>query len=258
MLAGCGSLKRVTYINDVDGTESIPLPKGYEITVQPSDFLNIVVNTENAADAELALSFNGPMMDAGMRGTANASYNSSYNYDKDRRGYLVDTEGDITFPLLGKIHVQDMTRDSLMTYLQGRIRDEGYIKNPIVTASIVNLKISVLGEVARPGQFSLSSDRVTLFEGLSMAGDMTIYGSRKNVKVIRESDGVRTIAILNLNSKNIFESPYFYLRQNDVIYVEPNKRRAEQSSVSPLWGVGISTGSLMISLATLIITIVTR
>jgi polysaccharide export outer membrane protein len=255
---GCGSLKKVTYINDANGSEVYSLPRNYEITIQPADFLGIVVNTENAADSELALSFNGPMMDAGMKGASIGTFNSSYAYDRERRGYLVDGNGDINFPLLGRIHVQDMTRDSLINYIQDRIRTEGYIANPIVTASIVNLKIAVLGEVARPGQYPITSDRITILDGLSLAGDMTIFGNRASVKVIREKDGVRTITELNLNSKDIFESPYFYLQQNDVIYVEPNKRKAEQGSVSPMWSLGISTGSLLVSLATLVVTIIAR
>lgn len=259
LLAGCGSLKKVTYFNDIDGSEQFTLSKSYEITIQPSDFLSIVVNTESVTDAELALSFNGPMMDAGMRGNVSSgSYNSSFSYDRDRRGYLVDPNGDISFPLLGKIHVQDMTRDSLMSHIESRIREEGFIASPIVTASIVNLKVAVMGEVSRPGQFSITSDRITILEALSMAGDMTIYGNRRQVKVIREADGVRSIAVLNLNKKETFESPYFYLRQNDVVYVEPNKRKAEQGSVSPMWSLGVSTGSLLISLTTLIMTIIAR
>lgn len=257
LTAGCGPLKKVTYLNDA-GNETYPIPRNYEITIQPSDFLNIVVNTENAADAELALSFNGPMMDAGMRGVSLSSYTNMYSYDRDRRGYLVDRNGDINFPQLGRIHVQDMTRDSLMGYLEERIRTEGYISKPIVTASIVNLKIAVLGEVARPGQYSVTSDRVTLLEALSMAGDMTIYGNRRRVKVIRESEGARSVTELNLNSKDVFDSPYFYLRQNDVVYVEPNRRRAEQGSISPMWSLGLSTGGLLVSIATLLVTILAR
>lgn len=257
LLAGCGSLKKVTYLNG-DADETYPVPRNYEITIQPSDFLSIVVNTENAADAELALSFNAPMMDAGLRGGSPAAYSNMYSYDRDRRGYLVDRNGDIDFPLLGRIRVQDMTRDSLMGYLEERISSEGYISKPIVTASIVNLKIAVLGEVARPGQYSVVSDRVTILEALSMAGDMTIYGNRRRVKVVRESEGVRSVTELNLNSRDVFASPCFYLRQNDVVYVEPNRRRAEQGSISPMWSLGLSTGGLLVSVATLLITILAR
>ncbi|MDR0953753.1 MAG: polysaccharide biosynthesis/export family protein [Rikenellaceae bacterium] len=257
LFVGCGSLEKVTYLNDVTGDEVYTLPSDYEITIQPADFLTIVVSAQNATESELTLSLNGPTMDLGMRGATIRSeiynYNYPYGYDSDRRGYLVDKNGDINFPLLGRIHVQGMTRDSLITYLENRIRTEGYLSTPIVTAKTINLKIAVLGEVKLPGQFPISTERITVLDALGLAGDMTIYGNRSNVKVIRENNGVRTISELNLNSKDIFNSPYFYLRQNDVVYVEPNKRKAEQGSVSPLWSLGVSTGGLLVSLATLIL-----
>jgi polysaccharide export outer membrane protein len=259
LLVGCGSLKKVTYFNDAFSGEIDSLPRKFEMTIQPADFLVIVVNTENATEGELALSLNGPIMDNGMRGatirSALYNYNYPYNYDSGRRGYLVDANGEILFPLLGRIRVEGMTRIELINYLQDRIRKEGYMSSPIVTANITNQKVAVLGEVVRPGQFLVTSERMTILDALSLAGDMTIYGNRSNVKVIRENDGLRTITELNINSTSIFDSPYFYLRQNDVIYVEPNKRKAEQGAVSPMWSVGISTGSLLVALATLIVTI---
>jgi polysaccharide export outer membrane protein len=252
IVAGCGSLRKVAYVNDVDSLEKMPISMDYQITIQPLDFLSIVVNTENALDRELALAFNGPMSDSGL-GHATIYTNTK---DYERRGYLVDSHGNINFPILGTIHVQNMTRDSLITYLERRISDEGYLKSPMITANIQNIKIAVLGEVARPGQFGISTDRITIFDGLSMAGDMTIYGNRQKVKVIREVNGERIVATLNLNSKDIFDSPYFYLRQNDVVYVEPNKRKAEQGSISPLSSLLISSGSLLVSIASLVATLV--
>lgn len=252
LLSGCKSAKYVPYFTDMDnGMTTMKVDEGYEITIKPADFLSIVVNTESMADAELASSFNGPMSDAGM-GIVNSN---SLNYDRDRRGYLVGNDGCINFPILGKLWVQGMTRAQLIAFIEQRIKEEGYIANPIVTASIVNLKISVLGEVARPGQYTVSSDRITLLDALSLAGDMTIYGNRKRVLVIREDGGERTVTTLDLSSKQIFNSPYFYVRQNDVVYVEPNKQRSQQANISPMWSTGLSTGSLLVSIATLIVTL---
>ena len=134
-------------------------------------------------------------------------------------GYLDNTEGDIDLPILGKIHVSGMPRDQLSNYIKSRLISEDLIKDPIVTVQFLNFKISVMGEVARPGSFDITSDRITLLEALSKAGDLTIYGRRDRVAVLREEDGERTILYHDLRNSDIFKSPFYYLQQNDIVYV---------------------------------------
>lgn len=249
-LTACGSMKQISYLQDIESGESLPIGNSYEVTIKPADVLSIMVSVANG-DANLARPFNIVTSDAKQISDGSAGA-SSMSY---QHGYLVDPEGYINFPIFGKIQVVGMTRNQLIAYLENRIREENYIKDPIVTANFLNLKVYVLGEVNRPGEYSIPSNRMTLFEALSLAGDLTVYGKRKNIAVIREDEGVRKVVYLDLTSKDIFMSPYFYLKQNDVVYVQPNKRRAEQGAMSPLWSTIISGGSLLVSLATLLVTV---
>lgn len=140
-------------------------------------------------------------------------------------GYLVSSRGDIIFPVLGKIHVLGMTHDSLAHYIENRLKAEGHITDPRVTVKLMNFKVSVLGDVTKPGQLVVDGERLTIFEALAMCGDLTIYGQRNNVTVVREENGQRTVGSVDLSSKEVFYSPYYYLHQNDVVYVEPNDKR---------------------------------
>lgn len=249
ILFSCGSVKDVAYFQDISTSDaSKAYDNNYEITIQPSDQLSIIVNVLNKENAALAAPFNAFMATAeGLSSQVAASSGVS--------SYLVDNEGYINFPIFGKIFVEGMTRGELVSYLENRLREEGYIKEPVVTVGFQNLKVYVMGEVAHPGPLPIVSNRLTILEALSTAGDLTIYGQRKNVMVIRVEDGVRKIEKLDLTSKKIFESPYFYLQQNDVVYVTPNKRRAEQGAVSPLTSALLSGGSILVSIGTLIATI---
>jgi len=147
-------------------------------------------------------------------------------------GYLVDSNGDIDFPVLGKLHVEGLMRNELRELIKTKLIEEGQLKDPIVTVNFLNFKISVQGEVNRPGTFFIQGERITLLEALSMAGDLTIYGRRDRVAVIRETSGKRSILYHNLSSTEIFQSPCYYLQQNDNVYVEPNKRRVQQSNIN--------------------------
>lgn len=216
----------------------------YEVKIHNDDLLAIMVNSKNP---ELALPFNMPLV----------SYQMGYQNTYTQRilGYLVDSDGNIDFPILGKIHVAGMTRKELTTYLKQRLIDEDYIKDPIVTVQFLNFKISVMGEVNRPGSFDINSDRITLLEALSKAGDLTIYGRRDRVAVIREVDGVRTILYHDLRSSDIFQSPCYYLQQNDIVYVEPNKAKTGQSRINQNNSVSVWTSviSVLTSIVTLIL-----
>lgn len=244
LLTACTSSKKILYLQDVQPLKQQDIENQYEVKIHNDDLLAIMVNSKNP---ELALPFNMPLI----------SYQVGYqnNYTQRILGYLVDSDGNIDFPILGKIHVAGMTRKELTTYLKQRLMDEDYIKDPIVTVQFLNFKISVMGEVNRPGSFDISSDRITLLEALSKAGDLTIYGRRDRVAVIREVDGVRTILYHDLRSSDIFQSPCYYLQQNDIVYVEPNKAKTGQSRINQNNSVSVWTSviSVLTSIVTLIL-----
>ena len=171
-------------------------------------------------------------------------------------GYLVDKNGEIDFPILGKLQVAGLTRLELTELIKQKLIDEDLIKDPIVTVQFLNFKVSVMGEVSRPGSFTINSDRITLLEALSMAGDLTIYGRRDRVAVIRETDGKRTILFHDLRSSDIFLSPCYYLQQNDIVYVEPNKAKAGQREINSntSMSVWLSAVSILATISSLIVT----
>lgn len=244
LLTACTSSKKILYLQDVQPLKQQDIENQYEVKIHNDDLLAIMVNSKNP---ELALPFNMPLISYQM------GYQSGYN--QRILGYLVDSDGDIDFPILGKIHVAGMTRKELTEYLKQRLMDEDYIKDPIVTVQFLNFKISVMGEVNHPGSFDISSDRITLLEALSKAGDLTIYGRRDRVAVIREVDGVRTILYHDLRSSDIFQSPCYYLQQNDIVYVEPNKAKTGQSRINQNNSVSVWTSviSVLTSIVTLIL-----
>ena len=171
-------------------------------------------------------------------------------------GYLVNQDGNIDFPILGEIHVEGLTRMQVTELIKKRLIEEELIKDPIVTVQFLNFKVSVIGEVGRPGTFDISGDRITLLEALSMAGDLTIYGRRDRVAVIREKDGKRSILYHDLRSSDIFQSPCYYLQQNDILYVEPNNAKTGQSRINSNNSVGVwlSGVSVLASITSLLVT----
>lgn len=246
LLAGCNSSKKILYLQDTGENFNEKIEQQYELKILPDDVLSIVVNSK---DAELVQMFNLPIVryDFAGPGTGGGSGGSIL-------GYTVNQSGDIDFPQLGTIEVQGKTRSELATYIKQQLVSGGYVKDPVVTVQFLNFRVSVLGEVNRPGAFNVKSDRITVLDAISEAGDMTIYGKRDNVRVIREANGERTIATLDLKSAAIFKSPYYYLRQNDIVYVEPNKVKAGQTEINQNRSIGTiaSITSVLISLAVLI------
>ncbi len=243
VLTSCGSVKKTVYFQDIDQGIVQDVNMKYEVRIHQDDMLSIVVNSTNP---ELAVPFNAPVVSYQVGGNP---YGQATVL-----GFLVDGNGFIDYPIFGRIRVEGMTRNELTDYLKERIIDGGYINDPIVNVKFLNFKVSVIGEVGRPGTFDITGDRITLLEALSMAGDLTIYGKRDRVAVIREEDGVRKMKYLDLRSSEVFESPYYYLKQNDIVYVEPNKRKSQQSEINQNNSVGtwISIASLLTSMAVLI------
>lgn len=252
MLASCAQVKNIAYFQDkaIDHPEEIDKHGG--IVIQPKDMISIVVSSRNP---ELATMFNLPVVSyqAGSEIVTSAA-------QQKLMGYVVDNDGYIDFPVLGPIQVAGMTRWELSEKIKDTLLKEGYLNDAVVTVEFMNFKVSVLGEVKNPGTYSIEGDKVTVLEAIAMAGDLTIYGLRDEVYVIREENGERQNFKLDLRSKEIFNSPAYYLRQNDIIYVQPNEVRAGQSTINQnsvrsisLW---LSISSLLTSIAILIVNLV--
>ena len=241
LLASCSAPKEVLYLQDITSLKEEVIDKNYEVIIHKDDLLAILVNSK---DPELALPFNMPLISFQI---------GNQNLGQQRvLGYLVDQNGDIDFPILGRLHVEGLTRMQVTELIKQKLMNEDLIKDPIVTVQFLNFKVSVMGEVARPGTF----DIITLLEALSMAGDLTIYGRRDRVAVIREKDGKRRILYHDLRSSDIFQSPCYYLQQNDIVYVEPNKAKTGQSRINSNNSVSVwlSAVSVLASIASLMVT----
>jgi polysaccharide export outer membrane protein len=240
----CASKTDLVYYQNIDGLASGGKANSYEIKIQPDDLLMIIVSAE---DPETAIPFN----------LSTLSVPSAYNLNASRgqetmQSYLVDTGGFIDFPVLGKLKLGGLTRSEVMQLLQGKISK--YIKNPIINLRLMNFKVSVQGEVTIPGTYNVVSERITLIEALTLAKDLTIYGKRDNILILREIDGVKSYNRVDITKADFINSPFYYLAQNDVVYVEPNKVRINGAAVGANTGVIISITSLVITLITLIVT----
>lgn len=247
-LTGCTSYKQVPYLQDVETLQAIEeIQTMYDAKILPKDLLTITVNT---SDPEAAAPFNLTVQTA-----IDASRTNVLTQQQTLQQYLVDNEGNIDFPIIGMIHVGGLTKNEAENLIKEKLKP--YLKEvPIVTVRMVNYKISVLGEVAHPGTFIVNNEKVNLFEALAMAGDMTIWGKRDNVKLIREDEsGNRDIIVLDLNRADIVKSPYYYLHQNDILYVTPNKTKAMNSSTGQTTSLWVSATSILVSIASLLVTI---
>ena len=246
LFASCQSYKKVPYLQDAETIErTVQQGELSDAKIMPKDLLTIVVSCTNP---ELAMPFNLAVVSSGTGSTQGAS-------QSNLQAYLVDNEGKINFPVLGELKVSGLTKKQAEQLILENLKP--YIKElPIVTVRMVNYKISILGEVASPGTFTISNEKVNLFEALAMAGDMTVWGIRDNVKLIREGiDGKQEIVTLDLNKADIILSPYYWLQQNDIIYVTPNKVKARNSDIGSSTGIWFSATSILLSLASLLITI---
>jgi len=234
LLASCQSYKKVPYLQDAGVVKDINQQENlYDAKIMPKDLLTIVVS---CTSPELAVPFNLTVATPANAATASTQLTTQ----PVLQPYLVDNEGKINFPVLGELKVGGLT-----------IKE-----TPIVTVRMVNYKISVLGEVARPGTFTISNEKVNLLEALAMAGDMTVWGVRDNVKLIREgADGKQEIVTLDLNKAETILSPYYWLQQNDIVYVTPNKAKARNSDIGNSTSLWFSATSILVSLASLLVTI---
>lgn len=249
LLAGCTSYKNVPYMQNPevvnDNSEAIPL---YDAEIMPKDLLSITVNTTDPqAAAPFNLTVQTPV------NVAMSSINTTAQPALQQ--YLVNNDGEIDFPVIGRLKVGGLTKNQAEDLIREKMQP--YLKEvPIVTVRMANYKISVLGEVARPGTFTISNEKVNILEALAMAGDLTVYGVREDVKLVRENAvGKREIISLNLNNANLVLSPYYYLHQNDVLYITPNKAKAKSSDIGSSTSLWFSATSILVSVASLLVNI---
>lgn len=225
LLQSCNTEKKLAtlvYFNKQGDTSLAKTIQDYEPAIQPGDRLSIVIN---ALDAASAAPYN-----LGSGVSASASSVQTAAPGSGNTGYIVEADGTIHFPQLGKIQVAGMQRKQLIDMLTQRLVK--YVSDPIVTVQFLNFKITVLGEVTRPGTLNIPDGKVTLIEAIGLAGDLPVTARRDNILVIREKNGQREFGYINLLSKNVFSSPYFVLKQNDVVYVELTKEKVTATDLS--------------------------
>lgn len=248
LVSSCASQKRAWYLQDANPFTPEQIAESGQIRIKPLDRLTIVVNSK---DPELAVPFNSSTSLSSVTGVA--SYSSATNQSLQIR--TVDENGMLDMPVIGKIDCKGKTRSELAQLIADKIVEGGYINDPSVNVQFADMKISVVGEVARPGQYDVTRDKISIFDALAMAGDLTIYGQRENVALIREENGMRTVHYFDLKNPDILASPYFYLQQDDVVYVTPNKYKAQAGEINQNRSFYISLVSVAVSVATLLVTI---
>lgn len=235
ILASCNSKKDIVYFQEINNEKQVE----NQVTnraqlLKANDLIEVIVL---AFDMSAVALFNGQGISGDISGGG-------------AKTYLIDHSGFIEFPLLGNIKMAGLTRTEATSLLKDKIAE--YVKDPIVNLELKNFRVTVLGEVARPGVYQVNNERITLLEALGLAGDMTIFGERKNILVIREKDGKKVYTRIDLTSDEIFKSPVYYLSQNDVVYIEPNKSKVRESKTSSM-GVVLSIVGILLSAMTLII-----
>lgn len=248
-LGSCKSYKEVSYFQDIDQinsksdiNESVV---NYQSHILPDDMLGITVT---GVDPNSIALFNLPAMSFLTPGEKEISYTQTL------QSYLVSPDGYINFPVLGLVKVGGLTKQEGIAYLQDLISQ--YVKDPIVNIQFLNYRISVLGEVNKPGVFVISNDRTSILDAIGEAGDLTIYGKRDNVLLIRDNNGKKEFHRFDLNRSDLFVSPYYYLQQNDVIYVEPNQPKQKNSRYSQQDSFNVSLFSAIVSTASVIVSLV--
>jgi len=259
-MASCATEQQISYFQDIasdTSTSAQAAPLAPEIRLRPEDKISIIVNSK---DPELTNLFN---LAYTSRILGQNSENAT-STNQGSSGYIVKGNGTIDFPVLGTIYVAGMTRDEVSSHIKQQLISQNLVNDPVVTVEFINLQFSVMGEVKAPGSYKITRDRVTLLDAISQAGDMTIYGKRDNVLILRP-DSVGKLSAYHVDMRsfnNVVNSPAYYIHQNDYIYVEPNKKRANESTVNgntvqsaSFW---ISIVSLLASLASTTTLIITR
>ncbi|SFE03304.1 polysaccharide export outer membrane protein [Chitinophaga sp. CF118] len=211
--SSCVSTKSSVYFHDLPDTVMAPVAGNFEPVIQKNDILQITVSSMNVEDAVI---YNTPSM---------ANIGGASSSGPQAVGFLVSEQGFIQYPVLGQVKADGLTKSELTKYLHDQLEQRKLLVDPVVSIRFLNYRVTVLGEVTRPTVVNVGNEKITIMEALGLAGDITVFGKKENVLLIRDTDGVRTVKRLNLNSREIFSSPYYYLRSNDIVYVEPNKAK---------------------------------
>lgn len=261
LLGSCSTPKNIAYFPELETGSTFQTEKMLEIKVKPEDKLSIIVTTQDPALSSL---FNLVTVQNRLGqttsstttvGNASSANNGQVSY------YTIDSQGDITFPVLGKIHIAGLTREQIAEKITTDLRNADLVKDPIVTVEFANTGLSVLGEVNRPGRYEFNKDHLTIIDAIAMAGDLKMNGMRENILVLRNVEGNRQEAyrVNLLDAQKLASSPVYHLQQDDVIYVEPNDKAKRETTAAgntaftpSFW---ISIGSFAITVATLIITL---
>jgi polysaccharide biosynthesis/export protein len=237
-ITSCSSDRNLVYFSDLPPSQNFdgPIKNYVQPTIQPDDIISITVSSLNPESNVL---FNNVILPP----TAPAASNNAAA-TRAGEGYQVDKSGFINFPVIGKIMLAGLTKEQAIEKMTSEIKV--HVKNPIVNVRFMNFKVTVIGEVNAPATFVVATEKINVLEALGLAGDMTEFGRRENVLIIREQQGVRRTARVNLNNKDVLNSPFFYLQQNDIIYVEPdNHTKTAQTAPSNryigVWATAIST-----------------
>ena len=256
LLGSCAAPKNVAYFQNAEDIRGMSLQKEQPVRLRPKDKINIIVSS---ADPMLVSQFNltaatGNMRSLGSTTTPKTTAgNTSGNSTAQILAYTVDEQGDVNFPVLGKVAVGGKTRQEVADYIRLRLIERDLVRDPIVTVEYVNLSVKILGEVNHPGRIDITKDYFTIIDAIADAGDLTINGQRENVMVMREVDGEDQTYVINLcDRQDMLTSPAFYLQQNDVIYVTPNSKKKREAKSS---GNIFNQPSIWISLASLLTTI---
>ncbi|MBS9524521.1 polysaccharide biosynthesis/export family protein [Litoribacter alkaliphilus] len=225
LLSSCVNTRKATYFNDLEsGVYHIPVDE-LEPVLQKSDLLSISVSSLNPMATEIfnASNVSGAYSSTATGLTANAA------------GYLIDKDGFINFPYLGKLHAEGKTKKELTEEITAELLSRKLLVEPMVNIRYLNYKVSVLGEVAKPSVLTIPNEKVSILEAIGLAGDLTIYAKRNNVLLIRDQNGVKKVTRIDLTTDEIFKSPYYYLESNDVIYVEPNRAKVSSTNRANQW-----------------------
>ena len=243
LVASCASREDVVYFQDTGNFETIVNDNVPATKFKVDDLVSIHVSSLNP---EASAPFNL------YRGGSGAGQNGSMGTPTDPVDYLIDQDGMIDFPVIGKLKISGLSPDELRTLLRNELAD--YLKDPIINIQIRNFRITVLGEVASPGNYPVLGEQLTILEALGLAGDITLRGKRDNILVIRDYDGAKVYTRVNLTSKDIMKSPAYYISQNDVIYVEPNRTGIRETSIGSNTALTVSIISLLITTTAIILT----
>ncbi|CAL2082733.1 polysaccharide biosynthesis/export family protein [Tenacibaculum sp. 190524A05c] len=235
-ITSCVSKKNITYFQN-DAIEQAKVSNSYKTVFKPDDLLQITVS---AVDFETVKPFNLPAVSFAT--TTDRAIGTP-----QQQTYLIDNEGNIDFPVIGKLKIGGLTRQETITLLKNKL-DPDYVKNPTINIRIANYTITVLGDVRKPGTYTIPNERITILEAIGLAGDLNITGKRNTVKVFREIDGKKKQFDIDLRSNKIFTSPVYYLQQNDLVYVDPNKSSSQDAAFNRNTGLFVSIGSIIVSL----------